>query len=94
MVYIDNLTMVKFNHRSSHWTDPGSQPKAKATNANANWLQGVQQIADAMGATASTGSGPVFQKSHAHVVRSTHAERPRAPSHQRARPLLCAASLP
>ncbi len=60
-----------------------------------SWHQGsATEVADAMGATASAGSGPVFQKSPAHVVRSTHAERPRASSHQRARPLLCAASLP
>ena len=60
-----------------------------------SWHQGsAAEVANAMGATVSTGSGPVFQKSPAHVVRSTYAGRPRAPSHQRARPLLCAASLP
>lgn len=60
-----------------------------------HWHQrSAAEVANAMGATVSTGSDPVFQKSHAHAVRSPHAERPRAPSHQRARPLLCAASLP
>ena len=96
MVDTNNLTMVKFTHRSSNHIAPKPhQHRATPSTQARSWHQGsAAEVADAMGATASTGSGPVFQKSYAHVVRSTYAERPRAPSHQRARPLLCAASLP
>lgn len=82
MVDTINLTMVKFTHHSNHRSTPksfntGLQPSTLARS----WHQGsAAEVADAMGSTASAGSGPVFQKSHAYVVHSTSAESPRANS--------------
>ena len=64
MVDIDILTMVKFTHRNNHHIAPKPhQHRATPSTQARSWHQGsAAEVADAMGATASTGSGPVFNK--------------------------------